>query len=127
MPSFSEKQQAAIRSLTESANMRRAAERAGVARGTLWKWTKDPEFKAAVDKARADIFDHAVETLRTATGRAAAVLVEQMQSDDPTIALRAARAVFSEYASASDRTQVEAKISELEAQLATLKATKGRR
>jgi hypothetical protein len=70
----------------------------GVHRTTVWKWTQEPEFQAAVELIREEAWGILSEGLRNQAAKAVFVLGEQLDSPDPRIRRDAARIVLGSYA-----------------------------
>lgn len=92
---LSQLQMNAIGFIMEGKSDRAAAEAVGVARQTIWEWrNRDIIFIAALNKARIEMWGEARERLKSLTGQAVDVLERQLGSDDPKIALAAARHIL---------------------------------
>jgi transposase-like protein len=83
-----------IRALAAGATVRRAAERAGVDERTVYRRLADPDFRRAVSEARDRTFDSARGQLAGLADRAIETLERLMESDKPSVALGAAKAVL---------------------------------
>jgi hypothetical protein len=85
---------ALILALAAGATAREAAERAGMGERTVYRRLMDAEFRRAVGEARARIFDSAVGRLTGLTDKATETLARLMESEKPSEALGAAKAVL---------------------------------
>jgi hypothetical protein len=89
---LSTQQELTLLALVGGATQGEAAERAGVARETVCRWLQDdPEFVAALNRARKDIWDASIDRLRLLALKSTEVLAKLMESDDPRIRLNAAQ------------------------------------
>ncbi len=80
--------------MAAGATLREAAEQAGVEEQTAQRRLADPDFQRAVSQARGRLFRAAVGRLAGLASRAAGVLERLMESDQPCVARRAAKAVL---------------------------------
>ena len=88
-------QETALHALMSGATQAEAAERAGVARETVWRWLQDdPEFVAALNRIRTGLAESTIDRLRLARFEAIEVLVQLLKSDDPRLRLLAAQTVL---------------------------------
>jgi transcriptional regulator with XRE-family HTH domain len=91
-PVLSAPQETALLALAEGATQGEAAERAGVTRETVSRWRRDdPEFTAALNGVRKDIWDASVDRLRLLALKSTEVLAKLLESDDPRMRLAAAQ------------------------------------
>lgn len=83
-------QETALLALMSGATQGEAAERAGVTRETVCRWLQDdPEFVAALNRARKEVWDASVDRLRLLALKATEVLAKLLESDDPRMRLSA--------------------------------------
>jgi hypothetical protein len=81
-------QQQAITALAEGCTFTAAAERAGVARVTLWRWLKnDPDFAAAYLAWKKELAEAARAKLLASAGAAANTLINAINAGDAKLAL----------------------------------------
>jgi len=78
------KQMDLISRIAAGSSIERAAKAAGVSHASAFRWLADPDFKAALDRSKAAIFDKAISELRINGLKAAAVLVSLMKSKNET-------------------------------------------
>ena len=111
------KQRAAVAALVSTPNASAAAEAAGVARSTLYKWMDSPAFVAAIDAAQADVLTAAQRKLGAALGAATGVILRIMADDsNPAhVRLRAAEMVIDSLLKLKQTGEFERRLSELEA------------
>jgi transcriptional regulator with XRE-family HTH domain len=85
----------AIDNLLQGKSDRAIAEAVGVSRQTVWEWrNKDPLFIAELNRQRVELWSEARERLKALANRALDVVELQLGSDDPKIALAAAKHVL---------------------------------
>jgi hypothetical protein len=88
-------QELALHALMSGATQAEAAERANVARETVWRWMQDDaEFLAALNRVRTGLAEATLDRLRLARFEAIDVLVQLLKSDDPRMRLLAAQTVL---------------------------------
>jgi transcriptional regulator with XRE-family HTH domain len=88
-------QETALHALMSGATQAEAAERAGVARETVWRWLQDDaEFVAALNRIRKGLAEATIDRLRLARFEAIEVLVQLLKCDDPRLRLLAAQTVL---------------------------------
>jgi hypothetical protein len=71
-----------------------AAQACRVGESTIRRWLADPGFASALRAAARDVKQEAVTALLSAQTEAVATLRKHMRSDNPHVAVRAARAVL---------------------------------
>jgi putative ubiquitin-RnfH superfamily antitoxin RatB of RatAB toxin-antitoxin module len=103
-----------ILALAAGATVREAAEQAGVGERTADRRLADADFRRAVSEARGRMFDAARGRLASLAGKAAETLQRLMESDKPTVALAAAKAVSELGPRLRKSTELEEQISRLE-------------
>jgi transposase-like protein len=113
---FGLKQEQAIIALLTQRNVDEAARATGIAPNTLLRWMKEPEFDAALRKARRLSYSQSIGRLQQASSVAATTLLKLMVDPDspPSCRLRAADSVLSHAAKAIEIEDIEARVSELE-------------
>jgi len=113
---FGLKQEQAIIALLTQRNVDEAARATGIAPNTLLRWMKEPEFDAALRKARRLSYSQSIGRLQQASSVAATTLLKLMvdPNSPPSCRLRAADSVLSHAAKAIEIEDIEARVSELE-------------
>ena len=113
---FGLKQEQAIIALLTQRNVDEAARATGIAPNTLLRWMKEPEFDAALRKARRLAYSQSIGRLQQASSVAATTLLKLMvdPNSPPSCRLRAADSVLSHAAKAIEIEDIEARVSELE-------------
>ncbi|HEV3338903.1 MAG TPA: hypothetical protein VG125_01060 [Pirellulales bacterium] len=102
-----------VRALAAGATLREAAEQAGVEEQTARGRLADADFRRAVSRARGRLFDSALGRLAGLASRAAGIFERLMESDQPSVARRAAKAVL-ELGPRLRESELEERISRLE-------------
>jgi hypothetical protein len=88
-------QATALHALMSGATQAEAADRAGDARVTEWRWMQDDAaFLAALKRIRTGLAEATIDRLRLARFEAIDVLVQLLKSDDPRLRLVAAQTVL---------------------------------
>jgi hypothetical protein len=65
--------------------VREASQKAGIRLATVFKWLKDPVFKAELDRLREEVISDVVDRLKVHCMKATDVLVDLMESENETI------------------------------------------
>jgi hypothetical protein len=120
---FGRKKEEAIAALLTQRNIDEAAKAAGIGANTLLRWLKVPEFQSAYREARRAAFGQAVARLQQGTSAAATTLLKVLidPATPASVKVRAAEAIFSHAAKAIEIEDIEARVSALEASVATEK------
>ena len=88
-------QQSAIEHLLLGKSDKAVGEAVGVARQTIWGWrNNDILFMATLNRERFELWKESRERLKDLAGQAVDVLEQQLGSEDPKIALAAARHIL---------------------------------
>ena len=113
------KQKRAIKALLEHRTVGAAAEVAGVAERTIYRWFDVPAFRAALNKSEGDAIDQATRNLLTLSKAAINVFYEIMKDEDisPGIRLRAADRVMDHLIRLRELRDVEQRLAALEAKV----------
>lgn len=106
----------AIAVLPSYRSIEEAARAIGISPSTLLRWMKQPEFEAALQKARRKVLSQAIERLQNAADAASkTVLKIMLNANTPTgIQLRAAEIVLNQAAKAGEIERIEARLARLE-------------
>ena len=114
MTILTQKQSKAIAALLESPTMADAADTAGCARSTLYKWLQEDDFLSALRVAQ-------VQALTAVNARYAALLqksldalAEELGSENPRVRLRAAAIILQNACRIREGIELEERISKLE-------------
>ena len=84
----------AIRYVLEGARISAVASSVGVSRTTLWRWSRTPEWQAAISQERELLRTVVRAQLQTLAAEAIHVVDSALRSHDKRLALRAALAVL---------------------------------
>jgi hypothetical protein len=91
---ISTKQEKLIAFLVTEPTIEKACEKAGITPVTYWRWTKENEFKREYRKARRTILENAVARLQGLTLDAVDCLARNLNSEIPSIEIRAASMIL---------------------------------
>ena len=91
---LTERQLLALPYLTVSKSQGEAAENAGISRTTLHRWMNEPGFREEYQRQRNEAHSLAIAEFRALMLKAAVVLAERLESDDPEERARASRDVM---------------------------------
>jgi phage terminase small subunit len=113
------KQRKAIEALITSGDITQAAQTAGVARDTLYRWMRQEDFQAALNAAEAEAIETLARKLVRLGEKAAHTLAEAMDSEDATTSakVRAADIVISRLLQLREMVDLEKRVQELEKQV----------
>jgi hypothetical protein len=103
-----------ILALAGGATTRAAAEQAGVSERTAYRRLKDADFRRAVSEVRGRMFDAALGQLAGLASKAVETLERLMESEKPSEALGAAKAVLEAGSRLRQYTEVEEQLNRLE-------------
>jgi hypothetical protein len=93
IPSLTAPQETAITSLLAGQSATEAAAAAGVNRSTLWRWTKDPMFEAALNRRKREIFEQAHSRLAQIAQDALGIIQAAVAGGDAPTALAVLKGV----------------------------------
>jgi len=85
---------AAVFAIASTATIEQAARLAKISRSTLFRWMTDQSFMNQLRAARSEVFASAIGTLKAATGKAAAVLLDLLSSKKEMTRFRASSAIL---------------------------------
>lgn len=122
---FSRRKDEAIAALLTQPSVAEAASVAKIRPQTLGRWMKDPEFEAEWRAARSAGLDQAIARLQKISGAAVTALLKVMRRDSgapPAARLKAAETVLRHAKAASEIETLQARLSELERDVAASKA-----
>jgi len=113
------RQRKAIESLLTSGNVKEAAEKAGVKRQTVYKWFKQPKFKAALADAQRTALESLSRALVRLGDKATATLENAMGDQDAPLGakIRAANIVLANLLRLWELVNLEQRVADLEAKL----------
>ena len=106
----------AIAALLREPSTEAAAEATGVARSTIYRWLKEPDFRLALRQAEADAVAGASRYLAGLSSEALGVVIEvwRNQANPAMVRLRAATAWLEQMLRVRDAAQLEERIAALE-------------
>lgn len=112
------KQELTIAALLTAPSVGAAAQQAGIAEPTLYRWLKDAAFQTAYRDARRQVVQHAIVQVQRATGEAVETLRAVMQDPEAPASAKvsAAKAILETAVKAVELEDLEARIAMLEAQ-----------
>ncbi|NSW76055.1 MAG: hypothetical protein HPY68_04640 [Candidatus Atribacteria bacterium] len=115
-PKLSRKKELAVAALLQSATIKEAAEKVGIAEITLWRWLKEEEeFRNAFREAKREAVSLAISRVQQICGEAVETLREIMltgQAESPRV--QAARAILELALKALEIEEMEKRLEELE-------------
>ena len=109
----------AIAALLTSRDVREAAKAVGVGPRTLYRWYALPEFQQALKAAETEALNSSIRRLADATGAAVDTLKAELENDkaSPSARIRAADVILSRLLDLKQLTEIEARLSAIEAEL----------
>ena len=110
------KQRKAVEALLTSGDITQAAQAAGVARDTLYRWMRQDDFRSALKTAEAASIENLARELVRLGEKAARTLDEAMTAEDATTSarVRAADIVISRLLQLREMVDLEKRVQELE-------------
>lgn len=110
------KQRKAVEALLVSGDITQAAQAAGVARDTLYRWLRQDDFRSALKTAEAASIENLARELVRLGEKAARTLDEAMTAEDATTSarVRAADIVISKLLQLREMVDLEKRVQELE-------------
>lgn len=117
----------AIKALMTEPSVKKAAKAAGISEATLHRWLGEPEFSAALRRARGQLLEGVLTVLQGAAEEAVTVLREIMNEklSPPPARVRAARSVLDLTLKARSELETEERLRTIEAQLKQILERKG--
>jgi hypothetical protein len=89
--SLTPRQWGAVPALVSEPTIKAAASASGIGERTLHRWMRDQTFRAYIERACEDSFQHAIASLRAGAGKAVETLQDALRSDSESIRVRAAQ------------------------------------
>lgn len=108
------KQTRLLAALLEESTITKAAERAGMTRATVYKYLKDPEFKAELDRRRGECVNDAVRYLQSKFAVCNETLIKIIESKDVSSQVKI-NAINAVYANCKNMSETADFMSRLEA------------
>ena len=102
------RQYRAIECLASSVTVADAAKSAGVGRATLYRWLKDPVFKAACEQRRAETLSYTKQRIKELYIETLDNLDDFLGSPDPQVRMQAGKIIMEYHARLSPAKKVDA-------------------
>jgi transposase-like protein len=114
---FGRKKEAAIAALLSQRSVAEAAHLIGIAERTLWRWLREPDFRAEYLAARREAVLQAHARMQQNCGAAASVLLKIMvdPSSPASVRARAAQCILERASQSLEQDDLEVRIARLEA------------
>jgi len=113
---FTRKKEKAIAALLTTDTIEQAANVAGIAESTLYRWLREPVFLEQYRKARKAAVDQAISTLQERANKAAKALIDIAEDQEmpPSTRVAAAREILQTSIRGIERDDFERRLEELE-------------
>ena len=112
------KQRAAIPHLVSCRSWEQGCSAAGIAKSTYHRWSKTEQFKTALEAARSEIIEKALERLRLGLTEAADTLLALLKDESqPWLQIRAAGMILDHYWKAKELGEIETRLRTIETKL----------
>lgn len=113
---FTRKKEKAIAALLTTDTIEQAANVAGIAESTLYRWLQNPTFLEQYRKARKAAVDQAISTLQERANKAAKALIDIAEDQEmpPSTRVAAAREILQTSIKGVERDDFERRLEELE-------------
>jgi len=113
---FTRKKEKAIAALLTTDTIEQAANVAGIAESTLYRWLREPVFLEQYRKARKAAVDQAISTLQERANKAAKALIDIAEDQEmpPSTRVAAAREILQTSIKGVERDDFERRLEELE-------------
>jgi hypothetical protein len=112
------RQDRTIVALLAEPSIEAAAKTADVSDVTIWRWMKQPEFRAKLRDARRAIVEGAIGRLQAAATEAVATLQRNLTCGTASVEVRAAATILDQAINAVELYDVVERVEQLEARLA---------
>jgi hypothetical protein len=117
--------EALVTLLAGGATRQQAARSAGVGERTVYRRLEDPDFRARIERARADMLARTSAMLTAAGAAAAGTLVRLLQAELDTVKLTAAVRIIELGTKLRESEELERRLAALEEQLAADEPQRG--
>jgi len=112
------RQERAIVALLSEPSIEAAAKTSDVSDVTIWRWMKQPDFRAKLRDARRAVVEGAIGRLQQAATEAVTTLQRNLTCGTPAVEVRAATAILDQAIKAVELFDVVERVEQLEARLA---------
>jgi phage terminase small subunit len=117
-PALTERQLKAIPHLVSCPTYTECCEKAKINKTTLYKWLKEPVFKAELDRQRDEVAAEAFGILSQALTKAVETLVDLLDNNDARLKRLAAKDVVDFIIRHKENEDLDARLTEIEKRLA---------
>ena len=121
IPKLSRRQLRAIPFLVSSPTYTLGCEKAKINKATLYKWLKNPKFKAELDRQRNEIVEAAFGMIAQNIEKAVSTLVGLLDIKDERVKRLTANDIIGHYLKHKELDELEERIQQIETQLLTMK------
>lgn len=113
---MTQKQAAFLKAMLEESTISKAADTAKISRETAYKYLKDPDFKAELDKRRSECLNDTVRFLQSKLTVCSEQLVRIIEDEDTAdqVKINAINTVFTNFKSMSETADVIARLEQIE-------------
>ena len=111
------RQDRAIIALLAEPSIEAAAKTADVSDVTIWRWMKQPEFRAKLRDARRAVVEGAIGRLQQASTEAVATLQRNLTCGTPSVEVRAAATILDQAIKAVELFDMVERVEQLETRL----------
>ena len=119
IPKLSRRQLKAIPFLVGTATYTQGCEKAKINKTTLYKWLKNPKFKAELDRQRNEIVETAFGMIAQNIEKAVSTLVGLLDTGDDRVKRLTANDIISHFLKHKELKELEERIGMIEEQLET--------
>jgi hypothetical protein len=114
---LSRRQLKAIPFLVSSPTYTQGCEKAKVNKATIYKWLKNPDFKAELDRQRSEIVEAAFDMIAQNIEKAVSTLVGLLDTGDDRVKRLTANDIISHFFKHKELDDLEERIQQIEQQL----------
>ena len=117
-PQLTDRQLKAIPHIVSSPTYTEGCKKAGVNKATFYKWLKEPEFKAELDRQREQVAAEAFGVLYQSLTKAAETLADLLDSKDDRLRRLACKDVLDFFVKHKEAEDIERRLTAIEARIA---------
>ncbi len=118
---LSKRQLNAITTILSCRTISEGVSRAGISRGTFYKWMQDPMFRGELDKQRKEVIALALQDIKASAGDAVKVLRGLLKAKNESIRLKASTSILDYIAKFLEIEELEARLQILEGEFENAK------